>query len=239
MEQLHLSDKDIAITLPARILVAGMSGSGKSTWILKLLKHRARVLSEPLSAVYYCFPEHSTSPKDEQFRSELRKAVPNINFVIGVPDFARIAFLPAAKLVILDDLISSLLDDEKLFNVVTTVSRHSDVSLIITTQNLYLGGKYSVSLVRNCSEKVFFYDKADRRWLATFSRQMLPQYPNFLPNCMSWLQHNEKNSYDRYLVVDNNPKSTLPESMLVRTRIFPLEDGSGSIEPIYFSPVSK
>ena len=51
---------------------------------------------------------------------------------------------------ILDDMFNSLIKDEAIFHVITTLSRHNDVSLIIMTQNLYQMGKYSTTLVRNC-----------------------------------------------------------------------------------------
>ena len=203
------------------------------------------MFNEPVSLIWYCFPANSDSPKDEAFKVALRAACPKIEFFVGIPDFSSISFLPGQKIIAIEDQIADICESKDLFHVMTTLSRHSDISLIMTTQNLYQSGKYHCSLLRNCSYKVVFYDKADRRWISTLSRTMMPHHPRFLSDCMTWLQLNEPNVHERYLVLDQNPASKLDDSMQVKTRIFPqqaaAEDGGGggAIEPIYFSPASK
>ena len=51
---------------------------------------------------------------------------------------------------------------------------------------------------------------------------------------MSWVQTNIENPYDHYILLDQNPKSKLPDNMLARTNITPNPE-TGLIEPIFFS----
>ena len=86
-QSMALSDRDISIKLPSRMILAAPSGSGKSFFILNAIRHYRRVLSQPLSAIFYCFSEHSMSQADDQFRADLQAAYPDIIFNVGIPRF--------------------------------------------------------------------------------------------------------------------------------------------------------
>lgn len=237
MDKMELSDKDIGFQLPARVLFAAPSGHGKSSLILKILKERDRVLSAPLTAVWYCYPENSNSPKDEAFRNQLEAACPGIEFKMGIPNFTELTYQFGQKLVILDDLLQKVISNEAVFNVITVLSAHNDLSLFITTQNLYQGGRYAKTLIRNTTDRVIFNDRGDRQWVQILCKQMFPKQPQFLTEAMAWLSMHVALPYERYLVIDNNPKSKVGDHMMVRTRLFPQADGS--IEPIYFTPLNS
>lgn len=131
----------------------------------------------------------------------------------------------------------SLINNEAFANVVTTVSRHSDTSLIITCQDVFQQGKYKTTIAKNCTDIVLFYSKGNKKTISTYSEQLLPKKGNFLTSCMSWMEANIRNPRERYLVIDSNLESPMSEAFQVRTRIFPLDfNATSPIEPIYFTP---
>lgn len=234
--QLHLTDRDVAIQLPCRLLLAAPSGAGKSSLVLNLIRERARVFSHPLTAIIYCFSDKTSSNLDEKFKTDLQAAFPEIVFHVGICDFSEITFLPGHKLVVLDDLAHKIVKNEAIFDVVTTASRHNNVSLFFCTQNLFQSGSYAKALSRNCTGKIIWNDLADAQWISILNRQVLPRHPNFLSQVMTWLDLNIKDYYNQYVLLDATRKTKLPLNMRIRTNILPQKDGS--IQPIFFSPTT-
>jgi septin family protein len=226
-----VEEADLKFQMPFRMLVCGSTGVGKSTFVLKLLKNRNEMFSHNFSSIIYSYPEN-ISPDHNDFIVKLKNVCDELELCPGLPDFNQLGFRTGHKLVVLDDQILKIVNNADIFHAVTIASNHLNISIIITSQNLYVQGKYSKTLLRNMSDKIMFRDKGDGQWLSTFSRQMFPHHPDFLTNVMDFIVDNFPSVYDHYIVIDNNPKSRLDKSMLIRTHIFPNVDGE--IEPIFF-----
>jgi septin family protein len=227
---MEIDDKELAFLVPARIYICGATGAGKTCFILNLLKYVDKMFDQPFSKIYFSVP----GDVEPEFEQRLRSVAPNIKIVSGLPDFSEVSAYAGHKLVLVDDQIATIVGSKEIFNAITIASNHQHISLVITTQNFYLQGKYSKTLHRNTSYKVLFRDRGDRQWLNTFSSQMFGNKTNFLTQAMDFVVQHVHNIYDHYLVVDNSPRSTLPSNMLVKTNIFPNKDGV--IEPIFFEP---
>jgi hypothetical protein len=227
-------EHETSFKVPFRMLVCGSTGAGKSTFILKMVQLRDKMFDHQFSSIVYSYPEN-ISPDHNSFIDELKSVFEDLETCPGLPDFNELGFHHGQKLVILDDQILKIVNNADLFHAITVASNHLNISIIITSQNLFVQGKYSKTLLRNMSDKVMFRDKGDGQWLSTFSKQMFPNHPQFLTNVMDFVTANFISPYEHYIVIDNNPKSHVDNSMLVRTHIFP-DDISGKIEPLYFSP---
>ena len=230
---LHLSEDQLKFQVPVRALFVGPSGSGKSTMILNLLQNRHRMFSKPFLSVLYCCRPNPSS-QDAKYYEKLKLACPMIIISHEFPNFKQLTFQEGDKLVILDDMLLEIVDNRELFVTIIQASAHHSISLMITSQNYYHAGKYYKTLHRNMTEKFIFVDRGEKRWLSTLSAQMFPRKAHFLPSVMSWIRANIEGIFNHYFVVDSNPQSTLPDSMTVRTRIFPNE--YNQVEPFYFSP---
>jgi hypothetical protein len=231
MMEVDIQKNDLLFQSSFRMLLAGPSGSGKSQMIFNLIKYRKQMFLCPFSYIMYCRPPNPSS-KDVNFENKLKEACDFIQFHDGLPNFEEISYISGEKLIILDDLILAVVSNSDVFNAITVGSNHHNINIILTTQNLYLQGKFSKTLLRNTTEKILFKDKSDKQWLETQSKQMFGDQ-EFLPRAMSWLQQNISNSYEHYILLDQNPKSKLHDDMLARTRILP-DPKTGLIEPIFF-----
>ena len=94
----------------------------------------------------------------------------------------------------------------------------------MTCQNIFLPTKYGRTFVRNCSEKVIFFDKTDANQLSILTRQIFPKYPYFLQECFEWIFAHESKHNLKYLLIDSSAISHLPYNAIVRSCIFPEKD---------------
>jgi hypothetical protein len=228
----NYTDEDICFKVPVRLIIAGPTSVGKSEMVYKLIEFRALMFDKPFQSIFY-YHAANMSTKDELFMSRLRNICSDIVIDEGLPNFEEISYYKGDKLVIIDDQILSIVNNADFFNAFTIYSNHHNISIIITSQNFFVQGKYSKTLMRNTTDKIVFRDKSDRQWLSILSRQMFPDKPNFLSKVMSWVQENVSNVYEQYIAIDNNPKSILGDDFLIKTNILPNDEGV--VEPVYFS----
>ena len=72
LEILNFEDNELKFQTPCSICVSGPSQSGKSQWIVKLVKNRAALFSGPFHEILYCVPENlslNPNPIFEQIKS--------------------------------------------------------------------------------------------------------------------------------------------------------------------------
>ena len=154
MDYATLCEEDLNIfAKPARLLISGFSGSGKSNFVCKLVKkyrssfHRIIVLGSDL--------ENS---------AEL-----GIEFNSDFNPFEE--FLKGNTLLIFDDIIYN----KKLLTLAGEVfirGRHLNVSSIIVTQNLFLSDKNFRQISLNTTHIVIFKHR-DEKQIVCFARSFL------------------------------------------------------------------
>ncbi len=236
VQEINVSPNFAKICCPSRLVVAGPTMSGKSTFALQLIRHRATVYSHSFSRIIYAFPEESLH-LHQTFIQDLRNACNFIEIVEGLPhtdEYHLDSEKTSHKLVILDDLMMKAFSSESILELITRTSHHSNISVVIVTQSMFLPAKHRLTLIRNCSEKVIFHDKIDQMQLSILSRQILPSKPNFLRECFDFIyQHTSKHDL-KYVLIDASPLSELPYNAVARSFIFPKADGK--TQPIFFFP---
>lgn len=235
VQKLDLPQNFEKIICPSRMLIAGPSMSGKSTFVLELVKHKEKVYSATFERIIYCLPDESLHLHQE-FEKELRAAFPAIEIIEGLPNITQLGIKDskAHKLLILDDLMFPVFESHIMLNLITKDSHHSNCSVVITCQNFYHPSKYGRTFVRNCSEKVLFFDKTDAKQLSMLSMQIYPNKPNFLKSCFDWIFQNRSEAKLKYLLIDSSTLSHFPHNALVRSFIFP--GTNGQVTPILFFP---
>ncbi len=225
------------IICPCRILVSGPTMSGKSTFALKLILHRELVFDKTFSRIIYALPEDSIHLHQE-FIKELETAYTAVEIIEGLPKVADLHLkdYKLHKLLIIDDLMSSVFDSHTMMDLVTKDSHHCNCSVVITCQNYFHPSKFGRTFVRNCSEKVIFFDKTDAKQLSILSTQIFPNKPNFLKSCFDWIYKEHPQAHLKYLLIDSSVLSHFPHNVLVRSFIFPEKNSSGTVRPILFFP---
>ncbi len=235
IQEIKVPPKFGKISCPSRMLICGPSMAGKSTFVLNLVKHRDLVYDQTFERIIYCIPDDSIH-LHQNFIKEMETAFPNLEIIEGIPRIQDLHIKDNKnhKLLILDDLMISIFDTQTMVDLITKDSHHCNCSVIITSQNFFHPSKYGRTFVRNCSEKVLFFDKTDAKQLSMLSMQIYPTKPCFLKSCFDWIFKYHSHEKLKYLLIDSSVISLFPHNALVRTFILP--NSAGRVEPILFFP---
>ncbi len=223
------------IICPSRMLIAGPSMIGKSTFILKVVQNRHLIYNEEFDRILYCLPEDSLH-LHQDFIKKMEEAFPRLEIIEGLPKLneLHIKDCKTHKLLIVDDLMMPVFETHSMMELITKDSHHCNCSVIITSQNFFHPSKYGRTFVRNCSEKVLFFDKTDAKQLSILSMQIYPNKPSFLKSCFDWIFEHYPANHLKYILIDSSTLSHFPHNALVRTFIFPNE--LGNVQPVLFFP---
>ncbi len=236
VQELCVTENFAKISCPSRLVIAGPTMSGKSTFALKLIQYRNLVYTHPFSRILYALPEESLH-LHQTFLAQLREACESIEIIEGLPDIQELHLATeknSHKLLVLDDLMMKAFASTSLLDLITRTSHHSNISVVIVTQSMFLPAKHRLTLIRNCSEKVIFHDKIDQMQLSIVSRQIFPSKPRFLQECFDFIYKNTAKLDLKYVLLDASPLSDVPYNAIARSFIFPEKDGK--IRPIFFFP---
>ncbi len=237
VQEVTVSHNFAKIHCPSRMVIAGPSMIGKSRFASKLIEYRSSVYNESFDRILYALPESSIHLHQE-FIQKLRTICHFIEIVEGVPDVESLnlsADRNSHKLLIIDDLMQEVFTSKKILDLVTSTSHHSNISVVIICQSIFLPAKHRLTLIRNCSEKVIFHDKVDQNQLAVLSRHISPGKPNLLKECFDFIYNITSKEDLKYILIDASPLSQLPYNACIRTFIFP--DIDGKVRPVFFSTI--
>lgn len=221
----------LQITQPFRMLVAGPSSSGKSELIRECVNDPR--LIAPTDHTRYYYPEHTLTKSREEYVQKIREnGIKNLEIFEGLPDTSELNALEGTKLIIIDDMFYNFVNSAEMKDLMVVHSHHSNISVIVTSQNYFSQGKYSKTMSRNMTDLIMFDSKTDRLPFEIVSRQLFPCATRFLPRVMAWLRENVPVTYGRYIYIDCHPNSQLPETLRVRTNI----TQGGDTPSLVFSP---
>lgn len=77
---------DLLLVSPFRMMVTGPSGSGKSSWVLNLVKHRHKMCATPFGRIIFARPDVDQTEHSQNYVEALRKEFENLEVVSGIPD---------------------------------------------------------------------------------------------------------------------------------------------------------
>ena len=212
---------------PTNIIIAGASGSGKTSILTKILENKLSIFSTPPAHIMYCY-------KAWQDTYDTLKASNHVNrFYEGVPSDEEIE-KSASKykeekgmMLILDDLIadafsSSQCDLVKLF---TVSSHHMNITVVVLLHNLFMKDLRILSL----NTHHFFITKNPRSYIQIqhLGREMFPGYKNFLPKAFKDATKNQNYSY-----IYINTSQLVSDDLRVISNYFPSEHPICIYQPI-------
>jgi len=231
-EAVNLDESDLKFQTPCSICVSGPSQSGKSQWILKLLRNRQLLFNTNFYELYYCIPENLSLSPNPIFE-EIKQTYPNARLHFGLPDTTKLNlnFDNTPKLLIIDDLMTEFLSSFQIVKLLSVEVHHCNITTIFTLHNLFAPSKFGRTITRNINYKVLFSNRLDIKEIRNVSLQISNQ-PNFLAESFEFL-NKEFPQEPAYIVVDGHIKSKL-KKLFVRSQIFPSEDGE--VRPIFFFP---
>lgn len=112
------------------IAITGTTGSGKTTWLYRLLKERNQMFEERPHNILYCYGVYQPL-----FRV-MEKGINDITFHEGLPtqaDIQRMTSNRQHNLVILDDLMGEVSNDYNMQLLFTQGAHHKKITVIYIT----------------------------------------------------------------------------------------------------------
>jgi hypothetical protein len=183
---------------PFTAIVAGPTGCGKTSFVIKFIQHSSVVIAPPPLRILWCYGTYQKAFDD----------IRNVEFHEGIPDITQ---LQPRTVLILDDLMHEA--DERVNKIFTKYSHHQDVSVMFLTQNIF--HKSARTMTLNSHYLVLFKNPRDATQITYLARQMYPTKPKFM---IETFADATKDPYT-YLVVDL--KADTPDEHRLRSGIFP------------------
>jgi hypothetical protein len=178
--------------------VAGASGAGKTTFVLKLLKQSKMCFNPQPRSITWYYGE--ICPKDLSS---------NIIVVKGLPDIDTIK---EDSIIVLDDLFMESSSDKNVTNLFTRISHHRNCFVINITQNIFHQSSQNRTRQLNTHYLVIFKNPRDKLQIQHLQRQTC------IPFLKAAFEDATCSSPYSYLLLDFHP--TTPDSIRVRTGIF-------------------
>lgn len=187
---------------PFTAIVAGPTGSGKTQFCLKLVKHCP--IEPPPQRIIWCY-----GVWQEAFDS-----VDGVEFYEGMPEMSLFdKRIPT--LLILDDLMMDVSDTT--VEIFTRGSHHSNISVVYITQNLFSSGKQNRTISLNTHYIVAFKNPRDNTQIGVLARQMFPRKWKYMMDAFG----DATSIPYSYLFIDLKP--TTDDRYRLRSGIFPDE----------------
>lgn len=196
---------------PANWMISGMTGSGKTYWIQKLLSNKNELFVVPPVKVLYCYS--IWQPLFETMETKL-----GVTFHKGVPsdsDIYSFANNDSHNMIVLDDLQQEVVSSSTVEKLFTQICHHCCISVIFINQNLFYQGKCARTLHLNTYYTVLLKNHRNVQQISTLGRQigksdlLLQSYNDVM-----------KEPYG-YLLLDLSPNT--PFDYQVRSHVFPNE----------------
>lgn len=176
----------------------------------KLLENASTMFTIPPERILYAYSEHQNMFDEMQ-------NITNMIFHEGLPDKQCVEELAANTdhcLLVLDDLMSKVVQSEDMLNLFTISSHHKGISVVYLSQNLYNQGKFAKTIALNSANFVLFRNP-NMRQILTFASQILPGQTRFY---LDSFRKATKEIY-RSLLVDLSTHGN--REYMLRTGIFP------------------
>lgn len=195
---------------PSTFLVSGPTGSGKTQWVIKVLRN----------GLIHPFPQRIVWVYSEwqPLYADLNRFLRNVEFVRGFNQNLYETFDPnVTNLLVIDDQMHTAGRTKQLVELFTKGSHHRNLSVVYIVQNLFDQGRSMRTVSINSHYIVLFKSPRDQRQIMTLAQQCHPQNPAFIVQAFQ-----EATSIPfGYLVLDYRPET--PDDRRFRTNIFPSE----------------
>jgi hypothetical protein len=201
----------IPFLFPTNICLYGATQSGKTTFVLKIIEHVDIMFTIQPQRILYCYGSWQSGYE------HLTKA-DNIKMHDGIPTRATIdefSYDKTPTLLILDDLLTDIVNNTDVHHYVTVMSHHNNMAIIMLMQSIFPKGTYARTISLNCHYMILFNNKRDRNQVKVLGSQLMPGRSSY------FMHSYKKATHDKwgYLVIDIHPHSD--SAYELRTRIFP------------------
>jgi len=186
--------------------ICAASGSGKTYYMLKMLKNIDYFFEDPPKKIIYVYKIYQSIFDDFK----------NVEFIQDLPTIDQIAsYNPLEfKLIILDDLTSEIVNNNDWLNFFCVGAHHMNFCVFYLKQSIFEPGKYSRLI--NLQTHIFhlFENKRDSSSLVCLARQIMPGNNAFFMDAYKKCITTKFNP----LIIDMHPQTN--EKYMFRSHIF-------------------
>lgn len=158
---------------PFSMILSGNRRTGKTHFTKTLILKSRELIAPPIDRIFWFYASHQAdvfreidaSAVEAQLTVEYAKGLPSGDIMDSVD--ARFG----KKLIVIDDLMEEASNRSDVSNLFTK-GRHSDVSVIFLTQNLFHKGKFSREISLNTDYMINFKNPRDSSIITNLGRQM-------------------------------------------------------------------
>ena len=218
---MEVDKKYLTFRHPFTALIAGMTGSGKTFLLRKILEDQNLTFSGfngPLK-VLWCYG---------QWQELYNQKIPGVNIIYldGLPSKDDLSSIKP-NLVILDDLMEELANSKSLANLFVKVSHHMNISVIFIVQNLFHQGSQMRTVSLNSHYMILMKNPRDQSQISHLARQLYPTNSKYFIEAF----HDATSDRYGYLVVDM--KQDTPTNLRVRTHV--TKSIKGQFKPLIYT----
>ena len=146
--------RDFKFKHPFCMMVCGPSRSGKTKWVVKLLKNRYEMIDTAVESVLYCYAHWQLA------YAELKVDVQGIKFHKGLPLENELEDMNDC-LIVIDDLMNEAVKNTSLLNAFTEGSHHKSISVVFLMQNIHHKGPHPRTMSINTQYLILFRNSRD------------------------------------------------------------------------------
>ena len=162
----------LALNHPCTVQVVGMTNSGKTTLVSRMIKERETLFSEKIQTVIYVYK------LDQPLLQELRNYDKTIIFTQDISE--ALGFVKGKSLMILDDQLTTISGEQnQLVNDLFTVgSHHLSCSLILISQALFGRNLRLISI--NTVYLIILKSPRDKASIINLGKQFCPNQAKYI-----------------------------------------------------------
>jgi len=158
---------DLKFKHPFTCIVSGPTGSGMSSFTLRLMQHLDSLCMES-SGIICCYSDKTAVPQ-----RELASLHKDVNFYEGVPQNSGNDHGKPC-LIILDELLNEVYSQD-VYDLFTKGSHHRNINVILITQNLFHQGRFFRDISLNAKYSVALKNVRDKSQFQYLARQVHPE----------------------------------------------------------------
>ncbi len=203
---------DITLNHPSRWIIYGPSGSGKSSFVHKLLLQSKDLFGINFDCVIYCSGENFPS-------FDKINETPVIKCERFTSDYLDFIDKKYNNLIVLDDCMHEATNDILISDLFTKLSHHKNITVIILLQNLFPKSKYMRDISISSAYIVLMNNPREILQIKLLTNQIDGEKSNFITAAY---KDSTKDKPYSYLFLDLC--QTTPEIIKIRTNVLLNED---------------
>lgn len=163
---------DARLKSPFTCIVAGPPKSGKTQWVLNLIRFRARMIDKEIDKVFWFYGQENSTVTYLQTNPF---SVP-VFLEKGLPtSFDEYLDKTEHRIIIIDDLMMTAGTSGQVTDLFCNKVQHANVSVILLLQNLFYHGKERTTLMRCASYLVVFKNPLDKSIPYFLASKIMPR----------------------------------------------------------------